>query len=144
MNKELYIEKDISIKAKIDEVWEALTNPEKVKQYFFGTEIVTTWKVGSSLIFQGEWEGKAYQDKGNILALEPNKKLQYNYWSAFSGMEDLPENYSIVSYELSEENGSALLKLSQKGFSNEEAMEHSKQGWEIILNSLKRLVEGEI
>ncbi|MBC7885478.1 MAG: SRPBCC domain-containing protein [Saprospiraceae bacterium] len=42
------------IKASVAKVWDALTNPEVVKQYFFGTDLVTDWKVGSPIIFQGE------------------------------------------------------------------------------------------
>ena len=56
----------IHINATTDKVWEALTTPEIIKKYFFGTDAVSDWKVGSSLIFKGEWEGKKYEDKKKI------------------------------------------------------------------------------
>src|SRR4051812_9473220 len=98
---ELTMKTSISIQAPPTRVWEALTDPEQIKQYFFGTEAISDWKVGSPLIFKGIWEGKEYVDKGIILELEQNKKLKYNYWSSFSGTEDIPENYAHITYELS-------------------------------------------
>ncbi len=90
MNKALIVKKTISIQVKPEKVWFAITDSETIKKFFFGTEAISDWKVGSTLIFQGEWEGKSYQDKGNILAVESGKVLQYNYWSGFSGLEDGP------------------------------------------------------
>lgn len=73
MNKDLVSTRTILIEANAESVWRALTDRETIKKYFFGTEAISDWKVGSTLIFQGEWEGKSYQDKGNILAAEPGK-----------------------------------------------------------------------
>jgi hypothetical protein len=47
----------IVIRAPRAKVWEALTQPEIVRTYFFGTNLVTDWKVGSPLFFRGEWDG---------------------------------------------------------------------------------------
>ena len=141
MNKELNFTTNLLIQAKPAEVWHALTDRETIKKYFFGTEAISDWKVGSPLIFQGEWEGKSYQDKGNILAAEPGKRLQYNYWSGFSGLEDLEENYSLVTYELELEGESTKITLSQKGFASEEALAHADAGWKMVLDNLKKLLE---
>ncbi len=35
-----------------------MTNPEKIKIYLFGTETGTDWKIGSSIIFKGEYDGQ--------------------------------------------------------------------------------------
>jgi uncharacterized protein YndB with AHSA1/START domain len=97
--------------------------------------------VGSPLIFQGEWEGKSYQDKGNILAAEPGKLLQYNYWSGFSGLEDKEENYSLVTYELQADGDTTSVTLTQKGFPSEENLAHAEGGWTMVLDGLKKLLE---
>ena len=52
---------------------EAIIDPVKVKQYFFGTDLVTNWEVGKPIFFRGEWEGQAYEDKGTVLQFEPKK-----------------------------------------------------------------------
>ncbi len=76
MNRALKVQKEVVIQAGADVVWNALTDKETIKKYFFGTEAISDWEVGSSLIFWGEWEGKTYQDKGTILAAEPEKLLE--------------------------------------------------------------------
>src|SRR5258706_3209022 len=43
-------------------------SPEILKQYYFGADIISDWKMGSSIIYKGEWQGKPYEDKGTILA----------------------------------------------------------------------------
>lgn len=141
MNKELIVEKQVMIKAGPDKVWEALTNGEMIKQYFFGTEAISDWKVGSPLIFQGEWEGQIYRDKGNILVADPGTKLQYSYWSGFSGLEDIPENYSLVTYQLEGTKEGTSLSISQQGFPSEENREHGDSSWIMVLDNLKKLLE---
>jgi len=95
MKKELTVKKTLEIKADTLKVWDALINPEKIKHYFFGIDVISDWKVGSPILFQYEMEGKEFKDKGNILAIEAGRLLQYNYWSSYSGLEDKLENYSI-------------------------------------------------
>src|ERR1700751_1184209 len=115
MEKELILTTSVNIKESKSKVWEALTNPEQIKKYLFGTEAVSDWKVGSTLVFRGVWEGKEYEDKGFILELEKEKKLKYSYWSSFSGTKDVPENYAHVTYELSEQSGETVFQLTQDG-----------------------------
>lgn len=131
----------ITINAPASKVWEALTSPEIIKQYFFGTDAVSDWKVGSPLIFKGEWQGKKYEDKGTILDSVPDKLFKYNYWSSMSGIEDKPENYVIVTYELSESNNATTLTITQENIPDEKTKEHSEQNWRKVLEDLKKLLE---
>ena len=130
-----------TIDAPVSKVWEALTQPEIIKQYFFNTDTHTSWKVGSPIRFTGEWEGKTYEDKGTVLAFEPNKRLSYTYWSSMSGAEDLPENYVTVTYQLSEENGKTKVEISQDNIPDENTKEHSEGNWNKVLGNLKQLLE---
>ncbi len=101
MKNKLVASAEIEINTPVSKVWDALTNPDKIKKYFFGTNAISDWKVGDPLEFKGEWEGKEYHDKGIILKSEKNKLFQYTYLSSMSGKEDIPENYATVTYELS-------------------------------------------
>lgn len=141
MNKELTITQSIEINADKAKVWDSLTNPEKIKIYLFGTETVTDWKTGSTIVFQGEYQGHQYKDKGTILDIKTNELLQYSYWSGFSGLEDKPENYSLITYKLETTNDKTLLTLTQEGFANEEAQQHSKTNWMNVLQQIKQLTE---
>lgn len=141
MNKELTVTTSIEINADKAKVWDALTNPEKIKIYLFGTETLTDWKMGSAIVFQGEYQGHQYKDKGTILDIKTGGLLQYSYWSGFSGLEDKPENYSLVTYKLETTNDKTLLTLTQEGFANEEAQQHSQTNWMNVLQQIKQLTE---
>jgi len=95
----------MTIDAPAAKVWRALTDTEIVKQYFFGTNQRSDWKKGSPIIWEGEWDGKTYQDKGKILDIVPGKYVKYNYWSSMSGTKDKPENYANITYTLEEADG---------------------------------------
>lgn len=84
MSNEITLKLSVRINVSISRVWDAVTNPEQIKKYLFGTEAVSDWKVGSSIKFTGVWEGKPYEDKGTILQIEKEKILKYNFWSNFS------------------------------------------------------------
>src|SRR5512137_2683690 len=99
MNKGWIAKAAITINAPASRVWDALTNPHLIKQYLFGTEVATDWKVGSPITYRGTWEGKSYEDKGKILQIEPGRLLVSTYWSSLSSVPDIPENYKTVRYE---------------------------------------------
>src|SRR5258708_7550018 len=107
-------EASIVINAPASKVWEALTNPDMVKQYLFGTNVKSDWKKGSTITYSGEWEGKAYEDKGIILEIEPEKYLLSTYWSSMSGTTDSPENYQKVGYRLTPEGEGTKLTITQE------------------------------
>lgn len=141
MNKELTVTQSIEINAAKEKVWDALTNPEKIKVYLFGTDTLTNWKAGSEIIFQGEYQGQQYKDKGTIVDIKKDELLQYTYWSGFTGLEDKPENYSLVTYKLVSVSGKTVLTLTQAGFSNEQAQQHSQTSWENVLQQIKQMTE---
>jgi len=134
----------ITIDAPASAVWEALTNPQIIKQYFFGTNASSDWNVGSPITFSGEWEGKSYQDKGTILAKKPNKLFRYTYWSSMSGIEDLPENYVTITYELIEKKNKTTVTITQEHIPDQKMKEHSEGNWKKVLASLKQLLENEL
>ena len=141
MNKELTVTDSVEINADKSTVWDALTNPEKIKVYLFGTETITNWEIGSDIIFQGAYNGHKYKDKGIILNIKAEELLQYSYWSGFSGLEDKSENYALVTYNLEDANGKTLLTITQTGFANEEAQHHSQTAWANVLGQIKLLTE---
>lgn len=142
INKDLIASSEITVKASPEEVWSVLTKPEKIKEYLFGTEVHTDWKTGSSITFRGEYNGQEYEDKGNVLDVRENEMLKYNYWSGMSGLEDKPENYSVVTYKI-EESGNGELKFTwhQQGFSSEEGKCHTEEGLKKMLLQIKEIAE---
>lgn len=128
------------VQAPINKVWEALTKPELVKQYFFGTELITDWQVGQPILFKGEWDTNTYEDKGTILSYQHEAQLSYSYLSSWSGKEDVPENYLIVTYELKTTEEGTELTITQTNYDEEKAS-HSHESWASVIDGLKTMLK---
>jgi uncharacterized protein YndB with AHSA1/START domain len=131
----------ITINAPISKVWDALINPQMIKQYLFGTEVSSDFKEGSTITYKGEWNGQTYEDKGEIVKLIPEKLFQSTYWSSMSGKEDKPENYAVVTYELEDMGESTKVSLTQTNNADEEGVKHSEGNWNMVLGIMKKLLE---
>jgi uncharacterized protein YndB with AHSA1/START domain len=141
MDKNLIAKVSLTINATRDKIWDALVNPDAIKQYMFGTTVVTDWREGSPIAWKGEWEGKPYEDKGVILQFNPGRSLQYSHFSPLSGVPDMPENYHTVAIELSGEGDQTRVSLTQDNNSTAEAREHSEKNWMMMLTALKQFLE---
>lgn len=131
----------VTIDAPVSKVWEAITNPTLIKKYLFGTNVISDWKEGSTIEYAGEYEGKKYHDKGVIKKLVPEKVFQSTYWSSMSGKADIPENYNLVTYVLSVEDGKTIVTLTQDNIATSEERTHSTNNWDMVLQKLKEVVE---
>jgi uncharacterized protein YndB with AHSA1/START domain len=131
----------VTIHADGAKVWDALTNPNLIKQYLFGTQAISDWKEGSRITYRGVWQGKAYEDRGVIKKIEPNRQLVSTYWSALSGLPDSPENYSNVTYTLDEHDGETTLMVTTDNIDTKESADHTESNWNSVLESLKKLLE---
>jgi uncharacterized protein YndB with AHSA1/START domain len=131
----------VIIDAPARRVWDALTVPEIIKKYFFGTDTITDWKIGGPIQFCGEYNGQSYKDKGIVTAFEPYTLIQYKYWSSLSGIADVPENYLTISYFLAEADSKTRLDISQENVRDQMAKDHSEENWRKVLANLKKVVE---
>ena len=140
-----YIAKaSVDIKVSAAEVWEALVNPSTIKQYMFGTDVASSWKVGDPITWKGMWEGKPYEDKGVILELIPCKLLKYTHFSPLAGLPELPENYHTMTYMITEAGSKTFLTLTQDNNPTEKGQAHSEKMWGSMLAGLKILLEKKI
>jgi uncharacterized protein YndB with AHSA1/START domain len=131
----------VTIDAPIEEVWAAITTPERIKEWFFGVETRSDWKAGSELVHTGEWQGRPYEDKGTIARIEPPTLLEHTHWSPMSGLPDEAESYETVVWQLSSDDQTTELTVSETNLPSEEARQLSEQSWRVVLDGLKRLLE---
>lgn len=135
------------IDAAPSRVWRALTSPALIKRYFFGSDVETDWQVGRSIRFRGEFNGRHYEEKGTILAFEPEKLLSYSHWSPLSGSADSDENYQVVTFGLKPEDGATIVTIAQARLvgqptsADREKQAEYEANWSQILEGLSKVLE---
>jgi uncharacterized protein YndB with AHSA1/START domain len=141
---ELVVRKSVEINALDSKVWEILTNPAYTKQYMFDCELVSDWKIGSSVIWKGSTDGKVY-GKGNLLKIKSNKFLEFTIFNPIMGFEDKPANHSTVTYELLSKLDRTKLTVSQGDFAamtdGEKRYNDTSVRWDTVLPKIKKLAE---
>ena len=81
---------ETEIDASPDEVWEALTDPKQIERYMFGSKVETDWKPGSRIVWTGEYDGKQYEDHGEILEVVPGRRLKLTHFSPWAAGRTRP------------------------------------------------------
>ena len=135
------ISASITIQAPLEKVWTALTTPELIKEWFFGLDTQTNWKVGSRLVHRGEYQGKPYEAKGEIVRFDPPELLVHTHWSKLSGKPDAPEWYQEVSWALSPHDGGTELTITERNLPSEDLRAISERTWKTVLHNIKALLE---
>jgi uncharacterized protein YndB with AHSA1/START domain len=141
MKKNLLAKAAVTIDATSDRVWMALVDPKDIKQYFFGTDVVTDWRIGSPIVWKGEWKGKPYEDSGVVLESQPGHRLRYTHFSPLSGLSDTPENHHTIAIELSVDGHNTRVVLTQDNNSTEQERDHAVENWKMVLEGLKKFLE---
>ncbi|HVB03010.1 MAG TPA: SRPBCC domain-containing protein [Chitinophagaceae bacterium] len=148
MSNPLFVKNNITIQAPASRVWDALTNPLMTKKYMFGCETVSDWKPGSPLLWKLIHEGREMiAVKGKVVDIIPGKHLAYTTIDPNAAMEDIPENYLTVTYDLNAENGQTVFVVTQGDYAivgngEKRYLEAiASGGWASILMEIKKLVE---
>jgi uncharacterized protein YndB with AHSA1/START domain len=135
------------IHADPDEVWQALTRPDKLKAFFFGADVESDFRPGSPIIMRGEFNGEAYEDKGEIVEARPRERLSFSHFSVLTGAPDTPENYHLVTYELRPQGEAATeVTVTQSNLtggvrpSDQEMRGQYEKNWTAVLEGLERTV----
>lgn len=136
-----------SIAAPPATVWQALVTPAMIKQYFFGSNVESDFQVGSPIHWRGEFNGKKYEDSGEILQAEPGTRLRMSHWSPLSGTPDTPENHHVVTFDLAPDGKDTRVTLSQSNLLGAVRQEDGKRraefekNWSAVLDGLAKAVE---
>jgi uncharacterized protein YndB with AHSA1/START domain len=131
------------IRTTPEKLWAALTTPEFIKQYWFGMNFESDWKVGSpwKLIFPDA----RIADTGEILEFEPPRRLVLKWRNEFRP-ELNAEGYARCSMELEPQGSAVKLTIHHTiERADSKLIEAVSGGWPRILSNLKSLLEtGEI
>ncbi|MFY9914368.1 MAG: SRPBCC domain-containing protein [Nocardioidaceae bacterium] len=130
------------IDATPKQVWMSLTEPDQIAVWMQGSQVTTTWEVGSPITWDGEYDGRRYQDKGEVLTVDEPHILSVTHYSPMMGEPDAPENYHTLVYTLSSGDGGTHLELTQDGCTDQEQADQFSQNWQGMLDALKAHLEG--
>lgn len=131
---------DVQVSASPAQVWQALTEPEQIRAYFFGAEVETTWDPGSPITWRGEYDGRSFEDKGEVLEVEPEQRLVVTHYSPLTGRPDRPENYHRVAWRL-QDSGDHTDVVVEQTLADGEEEASARENWENVLRQLKEHVE---
>jgi uncharacterized protein YndB with AHSA1/START domain len=132
---------EVWIAASPDTVWRTLTDPAAIRQFMFGTTVVTDWQPGGAILWKGEYQGRSYEDKGELLVVEPERRLTHTHFSPLAGREDVPENYHTLTYTLDAQDGGTMLTFTQDNNPTQDAADHSQANWQQMLERVKTIAE---
>ena len=134
----------LTINAPKAEVWDALVDPEKIKQYILASDVVSEWHEGSSIVWNSEFHGKPFEIRGTIVRLEPQRLLQFDQSRPIFRASQVirASDYHRVTIELSDEGAQTHLSLIEHGSTTERELAHSRGGWQLALGNMKALLEG--
>jgi hypothetical protein len=142
MPSNLIVSKSVIINTPQDKVWNALGNPNVIKEYLLEIKALSENKVGSEMIFHGKYNGHTYRDHKVIFESAVNGKINYSYWSGFPGIEDNIESASSVTYNLfSKTNNQTELTWTHVGYGKDNKLKLSLNGMDAFLNRIKNSIE---
>jgi uncharacterized protein YndB with AHSA1/START domain/DNA-binding transcriptional ArsR family regulator len=127
------------IKTTKEKLWDALTNPEMTRHYYYGSTVHSSYQKGSKIeYFMKDEKGNSYAEVyGEILEIEPYKRLIHSF--NFSHKNDNP---SKVIYEIEEDEIGVKLTVTHTQFEEEtETYKIVGEGWPFILSALKTIIE---
>lgn len=131
----------ILINATKQKVWDALTKPELVKKWQYGSDVLTDWKAGSEIRFRTKWENKVFEQWGKILEVIPNKLIKYSLFFPRPDLEDKEENYFIMSYIISESGSKIKLEIIKEDNRPGVVKEKESDEENPVLIALKEIIE---
>jgi uncharacterized protein YndB with AHSA1/START domain len=131
----------IHVNASKQKVWDALTKPELVKKWQYGSDVLTDWKVGSEIRFRVEWDSKVFEQWGKILEVIPNELIKYSLFFPRPDLEDKEENYFIMSYHISELENAVRLEIIKEDNRPGAVKEKESTEENPVLIALKEIIE---
>ena len=113
-----------------EKVWRALTESSLMEQWLMKNNFQPV--VGHRFKLSADWGSV----DGEVLAVEPNKKLSYT-WGAY-GLG------SVVTWTLTPTSTGTHLRMEQSGFKadQDQAYHGAKAGWPKFISSLERVAAG--
>ena len=130
---------EVYIRTTPQKLWDAITESEYTRQYFFGADIHSDWKKGSpyNLTFA---DGDAMHG-GEVVEVDPPHKLVTTFVSQYDAGDEKDEP-SRVTWQISQFGETCKLTLTHEHYSGQtKTVQGTARGWQMVLSALKTLLE---
>lgn len=139
---------ELRIEASPEAVFDALTDPEQIVQWWGDEDYYVTEEAEVELREGGRWrvggrnttDGRPFSVEGEYLAVERPRLLRYTWDPTWADWER--ERPTVVTVELEPAGGGTRLELVHEGFAGfaKERDEHA-EGWPFVLGLLAAYLE---
>jgi len=127
------------IRTTPDKLWSALTDPEFMKQYWFGMHCESEWTAGSSWRLVSP-QGEVF-DAGEIVEADPPKRLVIR-WQHQNRPELKADGPSLCTMELEPDGAAVKLSITHTvERDSSKLIEAVSGGWPKVISNLKSLLE---
>jgi uncharacterized protein YndB with AHSA1/START domain len=136
----------ITINAPASKVWQAITEPDLMKKWMSDNEIdiSTDWQPGNVMTVSGK-KPYPFKNIGFVLKFEPEKTMSYSHLSSISKLPDVPENYTVIAFELTAiADNQTKLSVTTSNFPTASIYHHFAYYWRITIGLLKGFVEATV
>jgi uncharacterized protein YndB with AHSA1/START domain/DNA-binding transcriptional ArsR family regulator len=128
------------IKASVDDVWQAIVDPDRTVQYFYGTRVQSDWEVGSPMNYTNA-DGTQLVSEGTVLAIDAPKRIEFTFRPLWD--DDLAaEGHCREVWSVDDVNGMSRLTIELYDISEDGKMYSDfVQGFPYIVSGMKSLLE---
>ncbi len=130
---------ELYIRTTPERLWQAITDGELTRQYYFGSPIRSDWTQGARFEMTAPHDPSEIWVEGEVLEIDPPRRLVQSFqahWDA--AMEQ--ETPSRVTWEIEQQGEASRLRVTHEGLTAAAAQQVSG-GWPQILSGLKTLLE---
>lgn len=128
------------IRTTPEKLWQALTDPEFTREYWFGMRAESEWKAGSPWRLVASSDGAVW-DAGQIVEAVPPRRLVIR-WAHQIKPELKAEGDSLCTMEIEPGNGQVKLTITHAvDREGSKLVEAVSGGWPQVISNLKSLLE---
>ena len=138
------ITSEITINAPAAKIFDALTDPAQLPQWWGEDGVYHVNRLERDLRVGGLWksigkgnDGEDFSVHGVYRVIEPPTRLDYT-WN-YDWEEGAAE--TVVRFDLKEQNGHTIVRVTHSGFVNAVSRDNHKEGWARVLGWLAKYVQ---
>lgn len=132
---------DRTVRAEIEDVWRALTDPDEVQQFYYDNVVESTWMPGEPVRYRNADEQVMIE--GTVLDVDAPHRLVHTFTFTEHAQPDAAgDPPSRVTWTMEPDDDGTRVTLVHDGFESRNATWRAvEDGWDQILDGLVELFD---